>query len=89
MTFTAANFIPNSSMANSNAPRQFNYNSGADNIAAVIASGYFDEAAVLTGGLGLKDKDLIYVQASDGERFLAMAVSGTGVATVTRQVTFA
>ena len=82
MVFTANTFIPQSSMANSNAPRQFSYRSATDNIAAIIASGYFDDAANITGGLGLKNADIVLAQATDGTRFLEVAVSGLGVVTI-------
>ena len=89
MAFTAESFLPGSAMANSNAPRQFQYKSAVDNIAAIKASGYFDNAALPTGGLGLQDEDVIYIQGTDGESFIVVAVSGPGVVTVTRALNFA
>lgn len=81
MAFSASTFIPLSAMANSNAARIFSYRS-ADNSATVAASGYFDPAASLSGGLGLKDADVILAQQSDGTDFYEVAVSGSGVVTV-------
>ena len=89
MAFESANFLPISSLANSNAPRQFSYKSDADNLAAVKTASYFDDAAKTTGGLGLKDGDVIYVKASDASSYLDMAVSGAGVATVNSDNDFA
>jgi len=89
MAFESTNFIPQSAQANSNAPRVFSYTSDSDNLAAVKAASYFDDAAVTTGGLGLKDGDVIYVKASDASSFLDMAVSGAGVATVNSANDFA
>jgi hypothetical protein len=88
MSFTASTFIPLSSMANSNAARIFSYRS-ADNTATVAASGYFDPAASLSGGLGLKDADVILCQQSDGTDFYEVAVSGVGVVTVALTSAFA
>lgn len=88
MAFEAANFIPLSALANSNAPRQFQYRSSADNIAAVKASGYFDAAAAATGGLGLKDADIICVQATDGTSLIEV-LDTAGVITTALAVDFA
>lgn len=88
MAFTASTFIPLSAMANSNAARIFSYRSG-DSTATVAASGYFDPAASLTGGLGLKDADVILAQQSDGTDFYEVAVSGAGVVTVALTSAFA
>ncbi len=81
MAFEAENFIPLSSMANSNAPRQFGYQSSTDDLATVKGANYFDDAAATTGGLGLQDGDVILVKASDVTSFLAMSVTA-GAATV-------
>ena len=82
MAFTASTFVPQSSMANSDSARVFSYVTGTDTLAATKASGYFDDAAALTGGLGLTSGDFILVDASDGQSFLFMGVNpSTGVAT--------
>lgn len=81
MAFTPSTFIPLSAMANSNAARIFSYRSG-DSSATVAGSGYFDDAASLSGGLGLKDADVILAQQSDGTDMYEVAVSGSGVVTV-------
>lgn len=88
MAFKAANFIPLSALANSNAPRQFQYKSTVDNIAAIKASGYFDAAAVTTGGLGLKDADIICAQATDGTSLIQI-LDTAGVITSALAVDFA
>jgi len=88
MAFSASTFIPLSSMANSNAARIFSYRTD-DASAAVVASGYFDDAASLTGGLGLKNADVILAQQSDGTDFYEVAVSGAGVVTIALTNAFA
>jgi len=88
MAFSASTFIPLSSMANSNAARIFSYRT-ADASATVVASGYFDDAASLTGGLGLKNADVILAQQSDGTDFYEVAVSGAGVVTIALTNAFA
>jgi len=88
MAFESENFLPLSSLANSNAPRQFSYSSDSDNLATVKGANYFDNAALTTGGLGLKDGDVIYVKASDASSFLDMAVAA-GVSTVNSANDFA
>jgi len=45
MAFTAASFLPLSSMANSDASRHWTYKS-ADSKATMVASGYFNDRAV-------------------------------------------
>ncbi len=75
MAFAAANFIPGSAQANSDAPRNFHYKTTVDNLAAVKAASYFDNAALPTGGLGLKDGDIILAKATDGMSFLEVAVA--------------
>jgi len=80
MAFSASNFIPVSAMANSNASRIFSYTTSDDTLATVKGSGYFDDAADPTGGLGLTDGDVVLVTASDDTSFLQIAVSA-GVAT--------
>jgi C-terminal processing protease CtpA/Prc len=82
MAFTAATFLPLSSMANSDAPRHFSYTT-ADAKATVVASGYFDAAAA---SLGLKAQDLIWsVDANGGTETFTLvfvdAVSAAGVTT--------
>lgn len=83
MAFSASEFLPLSSMANSNAPRHFTYTT-ADSKATVVTSGYFDAAA---DTLGLKKGDVIWsVDANGGTETFTMifvdAVSGAGVVTV-------
>ena len=83
MAFSKTEFLPLSSMANSNAPRHFSYTT-PDAKATVVASGYFNEAAAT---LGLKKGDLIWsVDANGGvETFTLIfvdAISATGVVTV-------
>lgn len=80
MAFTADTFIPNSSMANSDASRIFSYTS-ADTLATIKGANYFDNASAVTGGLGLTDGDVILATASDGVSFLAMSVTA-GAATL-------
>ena len=88
MAFNADNFIPLSGMANSNAARMFSYRT-TDTSATVIAAGYFNDAAKPTGGLGLKDADVILCQQSDGTDFYEVAVSGAGVVTIALTNAFA
>lgn len=89
MAFSASEFIPLSAMANSSSARVFSYTTAADNIAAVKGSGYFNSAALLTGGLGLKGGDVILATASDATNWIQVAVSGTGVVTTTVAAAFA
>lgn len=82
MSFGRNNFLPLSSMANSNAPRHFSY-ATADDKATVVGSGYFNDAAA---SLGLKKGDLIWVVGVTGgtEIFTLIfvdAVSAAGVVT--------
>lgn len=62
MAFSKSEFLPLSGMANSNAPRHFTYTT-TDAKAAVVASGYFDSAALT---MGLKLGDLIWSVSSNG-----------------------
>lgn len=83
MAFSATEFLPLSSQANSNAPRHFTYTT-PDSKATVVASGYFNAAA---DTLGLKQGDVIWsVDANGGTETFTMifvdAVSGAGVVTV-------
>jgi C-terminal processing protease CtpA/Prc len=82
MAFSATEFLPMSSMANSDAPRHWTYTT-ADAKATVVASGYFDSAA---DKLGLNQGDVIWsVDANGGTETFTMvfvdAVSGAGVVT--------
>lgn len=82
MAFSATEFLPLSSMANSNAPRHFSYTT-ADAKATVVGSGYFNDAAAT---LGLKQGDLIWsVDANGGTETFTLvfvdAVSAAGVVT--------
>ncbi len=80
MALTLANFLPNSSMANSDAPRHYTYKT-PDAKATVVASGYFNYlAAQLNVG------DLIWVVGVTGGTevlFVAFvdAISAAGVVT--------
>ncbi len=81
MAFIAADFLPLSSMANSDAPRHFTYTT-PDSKATVVASGYFDNAVVL----GITVGDLIWsVDANGGTQTFTLvfvdAISGAGVVT--------
>ena len=88
MAFSDSTFIPLSAMANSNAARIFSYSSG-DTIATIKGSGYFDPAALLTGGLGLKDGDVILTDSATTTSLLKIAVSGAGVVTLASANDFA
>ena len=88
MAFDASNFLPLSSMANSNASRMFTYTT-TDATATVVASGYFDAAADPAGGLGLTDEDIILTTQSDGTDFYQVDVTGAGVVTVALTAAFA
>ncbi len=74
MAFSPATFIPLSSMANSDAPRIFSYATG-DTLATANGDDYFNLAAAQSGGQGLKDLDVIYVNAVDGFSFLSMTIT--------------
>lgn len=78
MAFTGSTFIPTSSMANSDAARQFSYTSG-DSLATVKGANYFDSAADPAGGNGLKDEDVILVTASDGTSFVQVSITAGAV----------
>ena len=79
MAFTPATFVPQSAMGNSGAPRVFSY-STAETLATAKGANYFDPAAA-AAGMGLKDLDVILVNASDGVSFLSMSITA-GAATV-------
>lgn len=75
------NFLPLSSMANSNAPRQWTY-ATPDNKATQVASGYFNDAV----SHGLKKGDVIWaVGVTGGTEVFTMifvdAISAAGVVT--------
>lgn len=72
MAFIGQDFIKASGQANGFVMHTFS--STTDNLAAVKASGYFDDAAA-NGGWGLKDGDFILVTASDGESILKIDVT--------------
>lgn len=86
--FTAATFLPLSSMANSNAPRHYTYTT-ADAKAVVVASGYFDSVAdVLNVG------DLIWsVDANGGTETFTLvfvdAITSGVVTTLSSTLTLA
>ncbi len=88
MAFTSETFIPMSSMANSDAGRAFSYTT-ADNTATTEGANYYDSAAAITGGLGLRTGDFIYVTQGDGTDIYQVAVSGAGVVTLPLSVAFA
>lgn len=83
MAFSAIEFLPLSSMANSNAPRHFSYTT-PDAKATVVASGYFNAAAKT---LGLKKGDIVWSVSSNAgtetiELIFIDAISVAGVVTV-------
>lgn len=78
--FLAANLLPLSGMANSDAPRHYTYKT-ADNKSEVVASGYFNDLATT-----LNVGDLIWVVGVTGgtEIFTLVfvdAISAAGVVT--------
>lgn len=80
MAFSLSEFLPLSSMANSDAPRHWTYTT-PDAIATVVASGYFDAQQD-----NLSVRDIIWVVASNGgtETLTAVfvdAITGAGVVT--------
>lgn len=88
MAFTPNTFIRLSAMANSNAAAMWSYRTG-DNTAAVVGANYFDPAGAVTGGLGLKDDDVILTQQSDGTDLYEVSVSGAGVVAIVKTNAFA
>lgn len=80
MAFTAATFLPLSSMANSNAPRHYTYTT-PDAKATVVGSGYFDDVAPT-----LNVNDVIWsVDANGGTQTFTMILVDaitSGVVTV-------
>ena len=81
MAFSATEFLPMSSMANSNAPRHWTY-ATTDTKATAVASGYFDDAVIL----GLQQGDLVWAVGVTGgtEVFTLIfvdAISAAGVVT--------
>ena len=62
MALDKTKLLPASSMANSDAPRTWNYTT-TEAKATVVASGYFDEAAAT---MGLQKGDLIWVVGVSG-----------------------
>ena len=82
MSFDQTKFLPLSSMANSNAPRQFTM-ATPDDKATVVSSGYFNAAV----SYGLQKGDLVWVVGVTGgvEIFTLVfidAISAAGVVTV-------
>ncbi len=80
MSFSATEFLPLSSMANSNAPRHFTYTT-PDTKATVVASGYFDDVSDT-----LQVGDIIHsVDANGGTQTLTTVfidgITGAGVVT--------
>lgn len=88
MAFSATEFLPLSSMANSDAPRHWTYTT-ADAKATVVASGYFnDKASELNVG------DIIWSVCSNGgtQTFECVFVDtndGTTVTTLSSTLTLA
>lgn len=87
MAFTANTFVPAGEMGNSNVARTFNYRTG-DNTAAVVGANYFDAAAATSGGLGLKNADLIFCQQLDGSDYYEVTVVA-GVVAIVKTLAFA
>ena len=87
MPLDAADFLPISAQANSNAPRLHTYRT-ADTIAEVKANNYFNDVATPTGAL--RSGDVILVDASDGQSFLFVGVNpGSGSVTLASAADFA
>lgn len=84
MAFTSDNFIPLSSSANSNAGKVFQYKEDAT-LAAVRASGYFNDAA---DSYSLTDGDVIMLICNDGFGFSSVTVT-SGVVAVDESVSSA
>ena len=82
MAFTSSAFITDS-QANTNAPRIHRYRE-EETLANIKAANYFNNAVngASGGGYGLRDGDVILVDASDGVSFLHMAVDASDNATV-------
>ena len=83
MALDKTKLLPASSMANSDAPRTFNYTT-TEAKSTVVASGYFDDAAAT---MGLLKGDLVWVVGvSGGTEVLFVchidAISAAGVVTV-------
>ena len=88
MSFSATEFLPLSSMANSNAPRHWTYTT-VDDKATVVGSGYFDDVAT-TVQVG----DLIWsVDESGGTQTLTLvfvdAITSGVVTTLSSTLTLA
>lgn len=82
MAFSATEFLPLSSMANSNAPRHWTY-ATTDTKATAVASGYFNDAV----NMGIQVNDVIWVVGVTGgvqvfTMILVDAISAAGVVTV-------
>ncbi len=82
MAFTPNSYVTDSG-ANTNAPRVNRYRE-ENTLANIKAANYFNNAVngASGGGYGLRDGDVILVDASDGTSFLKMAVDAAGDATV-------
>lgn len=74
MAFISDDFIPQSAMANSSASRQFSYRT-TDTLAATKGANYFDAGVPY----GIKNGDVIFAQASDGESYLFVSVIAEAV----------
>ena len=88
MAFTPTTFFRLSAVANSDAAAVWTYRT-ADNTAAVVGANYFDPAGAITGGLGLKNDDIILAQQSDGTDLYEVTVSGAGVVAIVKTNAFA
>lgn len=84
MAFTAANFIPLSASANDNAGKVWLYKEAAT-LAAMRASGYFNDAAAT---YGLEDGDVIMLIGSDAFGLSSVTVTA-GVVAVDTSLTAA
>lgn len=85
MAYSATEFLPLSSMANSNAPRHWTYAS-TDSHATMVASGYFNSAAGV-----LQVNDIIHAVGATGgtqtlSTILVDAISAADVVTVVSSV---
>ena len=71
MAFDVNDFLPLSSMANSDAPRMFSYRTSADNAAAVETANYFDsfETASQT-----QTGDILLCESSDATKLYNLTV---------------
>lgn len=76
MAFNRDNFSVSTVAQGSNAPKLHTYKTTADNKAAVIASGYFNDLSSF-----LKPGDFIFSDASDGPIVVGVNTNTSGVVT--------